>query len=293
MAADEETVYILKKGSVSCYDKMLSETAVLTVDAEIFDIETVGGQLYLLGSNRLTLWEKKRMTALVFDVIAVAVLALSVIECYKKGFVAYTYIYWYAISCIGAYFGSRMLSEAIYRLFIRDRLLPASGDRGFRRTGKRDHSPGHSGIKRHSPMVFSAGRSIFRGSRGDRGTRCDFCLSAGGASQHRGGRRDYVSFDLRVIAGSLLFGACFFCLMIVLRVLVRLLRQIRYVPLLGTVNALAGRRGRIFKRRADFVGHCRRFAFGVQSFWRKHFFCKRNGCTKQLFFPVPLSVSPL
>ena len=59
VAADEETVYILKKGSVSCYDKMLSETAVLTVDAEIFDIETVGGQLYLLGSNRLTLWEEE------------------------------------------------------------------------------------------------------------------------------------------------------------------------------------------------------------------------------------------
>ncbi len=59
VATDGQTVYLLQKGSVLCYDASLLETAVLTVDAEVFDIETVGGQLYLLGSNRLTLWEEK------------------------------------------------------------------------------------------------------------------------------------------------------------------------------------------------------------------------------------------
>ncbi len=180
------------------------------------------------------------MTALVFDVIAVAVLALSVIECYKKGFVASLISFLgYAISCIGAYFGSRMLSEAIYRLFIRDRLLlqvetAVSGEL-------------ENGIVAQVTAALNAipqwfSQLVAQFSGGAEEIAGHAAISAEVPVEHLS--TAVVDEIMYPLIYALLQGVCFlvlfFCLMIVLRVLVRLLRQIRYVPLLGTVNALAG-----------------------------------------------------
>ncbi len=180
------------------------------------------------------------MTALIFDVIAVAVLALSVIECYKKGFVASLISFFgYALSCIGAYWGSRMLSEAIYRLFIRDRLLlqvetAVSGEL-------------ENGIIAQVAAALSAlpswlSKLVSQFSGGAEEIAGHGAVSAEVPAEHLS--TTMVDEIMYPLIYALLQGVCFlllfFCLMIVLRVVVRLLRQIRYVPVLGAVNALAG-----------------------------------------------------
>lgn len=62
--------------------------------------------------------------AIVLEAIVIIVFALSIITCYKRGFLSSLIsLFGYLIACAGAYIGSRALAETVYQMFLRDKMV--------------------------------------------------------------------------------------------------------------------------------------------------------------------------
>ncbi len=179
--------------------------------------------------------------SIVLDVAFVLTAVLMIREAYRRGFLqSIVQTAGYIAASVLAFWGSRALSEAIYQLFFRDRLRGSLEEALIAASDSGDFAGRLEQVMETLPeflqnLLASAGMSAEA-----------LAGRLSGSVEESAAQLSNLLLETAVhpLLVMLLQGICFFLLfgaaMVLVRCLVKLLRGVRRIPLIGAVNALLG-----------------------------------------------------
>lgn len=181
------------------------------------------------------------ITSFIYDALFVFIVLLCFIKNWRRGFLSGILKFLgFVIACFGGYVGSRALSETVYQIFIKQRLIKSVTESLRNSASSLDVSVSVQSVIDTLPKFMQGFAAQFFGGKEALTNEMSVWLSNSTEAAAISIVDQVLYPIIYTMLQAIFFILLFFAIMIVVRSFSRVLKGVRHIPLLGPVNSLLG-----------------------------------------------------